>query len=191
MNDLDPIEFDQEGDPMISNTDLTGREHFQIMDDAQASWAMRKLLAFRSKMAENEAAAQAEHHRIDEWLTRVNGRFDSDVEYFEAILTQYARAQRDSENRKTIDTPYGVVKSRATQQKFRVEDTESFFSWAHLNAPQLITVKESPNLTALKDFASAENTQTLGAVAMTTDGEIIPGVTVEPGDVNYTVEVAK
>jgi hypothetical protein len=26
---------------------------------------------------------------------------------------------------------------------------------------------------------------------MTTDGEIIPGVTVEPGDVNYTVEVAK
>jgi hypothetical protein len=184
-------EFDPDGHPMTVNTDMTGREHFQITNDDQAQWAMRKLLSYKKKIDENKSIAEAEHYRIDEWVTRVNGSFTNDVAYFEAILTHYARSQRESEDRKTIDTPYGVVKSRATQQKFRVDDAEQFFTWAHQNAPQLISIKESPNLLALKEYATAEETKTLGPVAVTTDGEIIPGVSVEPADVNYTVEVLK
>lgn len=190
MSDIDIYEYDQDGNAMRYNTEEGSRENFHIADDAQAAWAMRKLLAFKKKIVENENAANAEYQRIDEWLNRVNSRFANDIEYFEAILMQYARVQRQSEGRKTIDTPYGVVKSRATQSKFKVEDPEEFIRWASINAPQLVNIKTTPNLTALKEFASPEETQTLGAVAMTIDGEIIPGVTVDPADVKFHVEVA-
>ena len=181
-------DFDLDDESSAENKDLT---NFQVTDDSQAAWAMRKLLSLKKKMMENENIAQTEHARMDEWLIRVNGRFESDVAYFEAILTQYARNQRQNEGRKTIDTPYGVVKSRATQSKFKVDDVDEFLQWASINAPQLVNMKAIPNLTALKEFASAEETQTLGAVAMTIDGEIIPGVSVDPANINFTVEVAK
>lgn len=184
---LQDFDLDDEN-PVSDDRQLT---NFQVTDDLQAAWAMRKLLSLKNKMTENEEIAQTEHARMDEWLIRVNGRFECDVLYFEALLTQYARNQRQAEGRKTIDTPYGVIKSRATQSKFKVEDAEQFLQWATINAPQLINIKTSPNLTALKDFASQEETQTLGPVAMTIDGEIIPGVTVDPADINFTVEVAK
>ena len=181
-------DYDLEENPMtVEERELI---NFQITDDGQAAWAMRKLLSLKNKVRENEEIAKADQERINSWLVRVNGRFDADVSYFEAILTQYARNQRNDEGRKTIDTPYGVVKSRATQSKFKVEDPEQFLQWASINAPQLVNIKASPNLTALKEFASAEETQTLGAVAMTIDGEIIPGVTVDPANINFTVEVA-
>ena len=190
---MDPIAMIQDFDLDADHVTTEDREqnNFQVTDDAQAAWAMRKLLSLKKKMIENENIAQREHARMDEWLIRVNGRFESDVSYFEAILTQYARNQRQNEGRKTIDTPYGVVKSRATQSKFKVDNVDEFLQWAAIFAPHLINVKTSPNLTALKDFASQEETHTLGSVAMTIDGEIIPGVTVEPADINFTVEVAK
>jgi hypothetical protein len=167
------------------------RERFHIIDDAQAAWAMRKLLALRSKVDENTAIADQEVNRIQEWLHRVNGKFDSDITYFEAILKIYAQKQRESDGRKTIETPYGVVKSRATSDKFRVVDEEAFFAWAEANLPDAIAVKRSPSLTVLKEKALAEHTDTLGMIAMTTDGEIIPGVDVEAGGINFTIEVSK
>lgn len=189
MTEMTVHEFDEDGD--VTRYDAEDRERFEITDDAQAAWAMRKLLSFRQKMSENEAIAESEIQRINEWLHRVNRRFDDDVAYFEAILTVYARRQRDTEGRKTIDTPYGSVKSRATQAKFKVTDEDEFFAWAEVNLPDVIQIKRSPSLTALKSAATVEHTDTLGLVAMTEDGEIIPGVAVEEGGVNYTVEVTK
>jgi hypothetical protein len=178
-------DYDDDGETVVRDM-----LRFTVKDDAEASWAMRKLLNIKSKMLENEEMAKAERARIDNWLVRVNGRFETEVSYFEAILTQYARTQRQNEGRKTIDTPYGTVKSRATHSKFKVENVEEFLQWASINAPELVNIKTSPNLAALKDFASIEETQTLGSVAMTIDGEIIPGVIVDPADINFTVEVA-
>ena len=183
MSEQDIYEFDTE--------DAPDRERFEITNDEQAAWAMRKLLAFRKKMAENEAIADAERTRIDAWLHRVNEKFAPDVAYFEAILTRYAQQQRTAEDRKSIETPYGSVKSRATQDKFKVIDEDEFFKWAEENLPDAIAVKRTPSLTALKKAVTVESTETLGMVAMSEHGEIVPGVAVELGGVNYTVEVAE
>lgn len=183
MSEVTIHEFDETPEPE--------RERFEITDDAQAAWAMRKLLSLRKKMAENESIADAERTRIDAWLHHTNSKFEPDTAYFEAILTRYAQQQRASDDRKSIETPYGVVKSRATQDKFKVTDEDKFFKWAEENLPDAIAVKRSPSLTALKKAVTVESTDTLGLVAMSEHGEIIPGVAVEPGGVNYTVEVAE
>lgn len=182
-------EYDIDSDP--TRYEAEDRERFQITDDSQAAWAMRKLLALRTKMQANEKIADHERTRIDAWLDHENGKYTNDVAYFEAILTQYARQQREADNRKTIETPYGVVKSRATQNKFRVLDEQAFLDWAEANMPEAINVKRTPALSVLKESVTVEKTDSLGLVAMLEHGEIIPGVTVDPADVNYTVEVTK
>lgn len=185
MNDpATVLDFDED-DSIIED-----RERFRIEDDSQAAWAMRKLLSYRSKIAENDAIADAEHHRIEMWQQSVNAKFDHDVQYFEAILSDYARRQRD-QGRKSVDTPYGVVKTRATQDKFKVTDEEAFFKWAADNLPDAIAIKRSPSLSELKKHVTVEQTDTLGPVAITEHGEIIPGVVVEPASVSVTVEVTK
>lgn len=183
MTEVDIHEFDVDEQP--------DRERFEVTDDSQAAWAMRKLLSIRKRIAENEAIADAERTRIDEWVHQANSKFQPDVAYFEALLTRYAQQQRASDDRKSIETPYGVVKSRATQDKFKVVDEDEFFKWADENLPDAVVLKRSPSLTALKKAVTVESTDTLGLVAMSEHGEIIPGVTVEPGGVNYTVEVTE
>lgn len=183
MTEVSVHEFDEVPEPE--------RERFEITEDAQAAWAMRKLLSIRQRMAENEAIADAERTRIDAWVHYANGKFESDVAYFEAILTRYAQQQRDREGRKSIETPYGSVKSRATQDKFKVTDEDEFFKWAEENLPDAVVVKRSPSMTVLKKAVTVESTNTLGLVAMSEHGEIIPGVAVEKGGVNYTVEVSQ
>lgn len=183
MSEVTVFEYDTSETP--------DKEHFEVTDDAQAAWAMRKLLSLRSKMAENEAIAAAERTRIDAWLHYANAKFDGDVAYFEGLLTRYAHKQRETEGRKTIDTPYGAVKSRSTQPKFKVADDDEFIKWATDSLPEAVQIKASPLVSVLKEHVTIEHTDTLGWVAMTESGEIVPGVTAEPASVNYTVEVSK
>jgi len=166
------------------------REHFKIVDDAQAAWAMRKLLGYQKKIEENKTIAEAELQRIDAWLDHVNSKFDSDIGYFEAILVQYARNERVVSDRKTIETPYGKVKSRQTQPKYTIDETE-FLPWAKVHRPEWVQTFEKPVLAEIKKQTEIEHTTTLGPIAMTPDGEIVPGVRVDPAAINFTVEVDK
>jgi hypothetical protein len=180
-------------DPNIHEFDSTPVDHesFRITNDGLASWAMRKLMDLRAKQAENTAIAEAERQRIADWEARVNGKFTDDIAFFESHLIQYAIHERQDANRKTIETPYGAVKSRATQDKVRVVDEPAFIEWAQDNLPAAVVTKVTASLSALKESITPEHTDTLGWIAMTANGEIVPGVVVEPSSVNYSVEVAK
>lgn len=171
--------------------EMPDHESFRIEDDGQAAWAMRKLLAARLRIESNTKVADAEYHRISTWLEQANEKHSRDISYFESILTDYASRQRAAENRKSIDTPYGVVKSRQGQPRISVIDAEEFITWARQGHEDLLTVKVSPSLAAIKALAEIEVTDTLGVVAITPDGEIIPGLDIQPAAVNYTVEVVK
>jgi hypothetical protein len=176
-------------DPKIHEFDATeaviDRERFKIEGDKQAAWAMRKLLALQEKATENEAIADAERTRIDLWLESVNGKFDSDIAYFTAILVEYGTTQRSNEDRKSIETPYGSVKSRIGQPKYVYEQSE-LIEWAIQSRPALVRVKQELDLAALKNMSVTPD-----GMVITEDGEIVPTVFVSPATVNYTVEVSK
>lgn len=184
IHDYGGIEFphDEYDDP---------KDSFRIEDDQQAAWAMRKLLAARIRRDSNMQVADAERQRIEQWLEYVNAKHDRDIAYFEGILVEYASRMRVSDDRKSIDTPYGVVKSRQGQPRINVLDADEFINWARQGHEDLLTVKVSPSLAAIKALAEIEVTETLGPVAITPDGEVIPGLDIQPATVNYTVEVSK
>lgn len=169
-----------------STTQPIDRERFRVDDDAKATWAMRKLRAIEAKVAENQRIATDERARIDEWLERVNEPLAQDAAYFRGLLIEYARHEREAADRKTVITPYGSVKSRAGQPKWHV-DAAVFLDWARVSHPDLIRVKEEPNLTAIKEVVLP--VPGLPDIAVTPDGEPVPGITVTPADTSYTVEV--
>jgi phage host-nuclease inhibitor protein Gam len=161
------------------------KESFRILDDAGAVWAMRKLAVQNKQIQTNRDIADTEIARIDEWLKKVNAKPQQSAEYFTAILIEYARSQRAEEGRKSIQLPHGVVKSRVTNPKIKVEDVELFIKWAETNSlDDLVRIKKEP---AVSDFKTVLEISGDKAVHVAT-GEIVEGVTIAPESLNFSVE---
>lgn len=160
------------------------REHFRVDDDGKATWAMRKLRAVEAKIEENRRIAADERARIEEWLERVNDHLATDADYFRGLLIDYARQEREQHNRKSIDTPYGKIKSRQGGVKYDIYNPGEFLDWARHNCPDLIRVTEAPNKNVIADYLSAVNGKVVSQA-----GEIVPGVDAKAPEVSYTVEV--
>jgi hypothetical protein len=166
-------------------------ESFKITDDGTASWAMRKLRKIRNQQASNFEIAERESERINEWLGSVNAPLIRDINYFEALLTEYALDCRvdPSDGRKTISLPAGKVSTRAKQPKWTVNNDE-FIPWAEENFPDLIRIKKEPDLSAIKERFSGAPVAEADGVVVTEDGEIIPGVSImeQEWSANISVE---
>lgn len=158
------------------------RERFRIENDEQATWAMRKLTAARARLDEIAHIAEAEIQRIQAWAERESREPMRDVEYFEGVLTEYGITQR-AEGRKTVSTPYGSIKSRMGQPKYTFLDKDQFIEWAKANHPDWVAVKEEPALSVIK-AATSEPVDP-------DTGEVIPGLTVDPASISYSIEVSK
>lgn len=161
---------------------LEDRERFKIQNDEQAVWAMRKLTSARKRLDEIAYIAEAEIQRIQAWAEHESREPMRDVDYFEGILVEYGRTQRE-QGRKSVSTPYGTIKSRMGQPKYTFIDKDEFLAWAKANHPTWVAVKEEPALSVIKS-------ETSGPVDEGT-GEIIPGLVVDPATVSYSVEVSK
>jgi hypothetical protein len=164
-------EFDN---PAVSSISAEN-EGFVVDNDQKADWAIRKLAVIRRKQAENKAIYDAEIVRITEWLSTVNTALDRDALYFEAVLTPYALLQR-SEGRKSVTLPHGTLKTTAGQPKIEFNDESKFIEWASKNEPTLLRIKTEVDKTALKALITEEG------VVISTQGEIVPEVTVVPAE---------
>lgn len=165
-------------------SDEQTRERFSIQDDGAAAWAMRKLRAIRAKQAEYERIAKDERDRIDLWLAGVNAPLDRDATYFEQILGDYALRVRENpdDGRKSLALPAGKIATRTSQAKWQV-DAEQFLTWARDAHPDLIRVKEEADLTKIKETLNV----TADGVAVSPEGEPVPGITVLPGGITASV----
>lgn len=159
------------------------RERFRIQNDSQAVWAMRKLASAKARLHDISLIAEAEIDRIQHWAEQQSREPMRDATYFEGILMEYGRAQRE-EGRKTVSTPYGAVKSRIGRSRYTFSDKQGFIEWARQHRPEWVAVKEEPSLSALHDA----NVQ--GSADPET-GEVIPGLEVDPPQVTFSVEVEK
>ena len=161
------------------------KESFKVLDDSGATWAIRKLSAVRAKLNENTEIYSQELNRINEWLDKVNEKLQKDESYFVALLTDYAYRVRMKENRKTITLPHGVIKSRVSAPKVKVEDAEIFLGWAKATeTTDLIRVKEEPAISTFKELFDIVDDK----VVLKATGEIVQGVTVVPESTSITIE---
>lgn len=174
-----PIELLTQYDTEIETDEQ--RERFRVHDDQAAAWAMRRLFSIENKIGEYQRIADAERTRIEDWLTEVNSPLAKSRDYFVGLLMDYARRQRDEDGRKSIPLPHGKITSRSTQPKWHVREDE-VLPWARQTHPDVIAVKESLSLTAMKD-----RFQVVEGRVIDENGEVVPGIIVDPAGISFTV----
>ena len=157
---------------------------WRITDDSAAAWAMRKLRAIERRRQSNATIAEEETKRIKDWLAGVDAPLHREAQYFEAILGHYALGCRldPADGRKTISLPAGKVSTRAGSDRWTV-DNETFLTWARINAPTVIRVREEAALSEVKvTFIPTDDGR-----AVTDEGEVVPGVQVMQTGASATV----
>jgi len=168
--------------------DANGNEpaqHWVVDDEGRAEWALRKLAKIRRQQARNVAVADEEKAHIGSWLERQNGTLDGEAQFFEGLLTTWHRALlHDDPERKTISLPAGVLRARQLPDVWTFGD--DFTRWAESHARELLRVKTEVDRSAAKKRLTAVSAE---SVVDRTSGEQVPGVTVEAGDVKFTVTV--
>lgn len=146
------------------------REEFKIDSLEGATWAFRKLRAINQKETELKAIAEEEISKVKLWLENELKATEGNKTYFEGILAQYYKAEKEKDSKFKLSTPYGKVTSRETD-KYYYEDEDAIKDYCNVNQIDCIRVKEELDKTSFKKLCK-------GGINLET-GEIVPGVRVE------------
>ena len=149
---------------------------FEITDKAGAAWALRKMSKVQAKIAETNAAAEAEIKLTQAWRDKENGKLELEIDFFTYLLdTYFRRCQVEDPKLKTLKLPHGSLKMRAQQPEFTYDD-EPLLAWAKESLPTAVVVKESVAKQPVKDWIKET-------------GEVPAGVTISNRPDKFSVEV--
>jgi phage host-nuclease inhibitor protein Gam len=162
----------------LDAADHVDRDAFHVDDDRKAEWAARKLAKVERKRADVVALAEHEIARVTGWRDGELERLDRDAAWFRDLLTGYLRQlRRDDPKVKTYRLPSATIRARQTPAKVEY-DPAALAAWADAEGrDELLRVKVDVDRTAVK-------------VAVLTDGEVIPGVTIIPPQDTYSVALS-
>lgn len=182
MNQLQQIE-------MMEVEEIQSRETpFEINDLNSLNWAFRKLAALKSKEKEIKQLANVERDRIALWERGELSTIEGSVDFFENMISVYHAKQLESDPKaKTITTPYGKSKTRKSKEAPEKANEEEILQHVIENNMDDY-IKNSVKWADLKKNLkiveiSGEKT------VVDENGQLIPGVTVKPESITYSVEV--
>lgn len=169
--------------PDIDTSDNDARERWQITSDDQAGWALRKMARAQAERARIKDQATAELDRIEQWAKEADAAAAHDEQFFAGKLVEYRRRLEDADPKlpATYKLPWGTLARRKGRESVIVEDADALTSWALDNAPELL--RYSPDKKALGDLP-----RTPDGAPVSSDGEPVPGVTVQRADDRYEVK---
>jgi phage host-nuclease inhibitor protein Gam len=178
-------EFLEANDP-IREESLT--DGIRGNDDEEAGRMLRTLRAVEQRIAANADRAATERAKITGWETAVNGPLQAQAIRLRESLEGYALAERarDEKTRKTISTPFGVIKTLPAQSKWTVEDEAAVIEWAKAAGQEhLIETTTKAKLTAIKKDLLAQDGQAIDSET----GDIVPGIKITAAERPFTVTI--
>ena len=151
------------------------------------SWSLAETLDFhlnrirwyRHKIAQLEVQRDRMVRRYQDWFERVTSPWQRKVAESEAWVT-YAHLEAidaDPKHPKVMRLPSGVVRAVPPRPSVVVDDPEAFKDWilGHPDAERLSRFKVEPIKDEIRKVLQ--------------DGEIVPGMSLSPGEVRVTVHV--
>lgn len=164
------------------------KKRYQITGIDSLNWAFRKVAALQAKSKEVETLAAAEKQRIDQWASTELKPIENSIEFFKQLITEYHAKQLEQDPKsKTISTPYGKSKSRATKEQPDKENEELILQHVIENGMDDY-IKNSVKWADLKK--SLKIVDISGEkVVVDENGQVIPGVAVKPESITYSVEI--
>src|SRR5690606_19790628 len=185
MNALQEIELMEVDDINALQPDST---KFEIKDINSLNWAFRKVAALQAKAKEIKQLAEIERQRIADWEKSELSSIEASMEFFESLVTQYHAKQLELDPKaKTISTPYGKSKTRTSKAAPEKQDEEKILQYVIENEMDEF-IKNSVKWGDLKK--SLKVVEISGEkVVVDSNGQIVPGVTVKPESITYSLEV--
>ena len=162
-----------EVDPLPEDDTQEPADSFTVHDVASAEWAMRRVKKLRDDHAEDEAY----YEQQTAWIRRQRERVASAESWLVEQLEGWHRREYDEDDRrKTIHLPSGELKARKQPDTVEIADPDEFC--ATYAETELVRVRMSPDLNAVKREVLKR-------------GLSFEGVEVVPGDVKFSVAVAR
>lgn len=162
------------------------KEKFEVKDFKGAIWCMEKIADLNreiekksSVILEEIALLEEKIKKNREWLMHETEEIESKKMYFNSLLVQYYREEKEKNPKFKLSTPYGKVYSKKTK-KWNYENEEEIKNYLEENAPELLKVKVEIDKKELKKrYPQGINMET---------GEIIPSINIEEEE-NFIVNI--
>lgn len=150
-----------------------------IEDESAASWAIRKIAKIDRDAQKALDLAEEQIAKVETWRDKELERIQGHRSFFEYHLAAYHRSRLIEDERvKTISLPDGTLKARKSPDNIAFADEERFFDQVlHAGEDRFIKVTKALDRKMVKE-------------AVLKDGESLPGVSIVPGEVRFSVEVA-
>lgn len=183
-------------EPLISDDVLTGppedTEHVVLGGWEEVEWAFRRLA--RSRVALDQLADRYAEMvgRIEQWYEREAAADRRAVDYLTGLLERYGEASRLLDPRTaTLRFPSGTIKTTWRKEpRVVIEDEQAAIAWVLLHlrdeAPEMLHQKLTLRITELR-----KRVQIADDTVITSDGEVVEGVTVEPPAITATIELSQ
>jgi hypothetical protein len=182
MNSLQQIELMEVEEIQSQET------KFEITDLGSLTWAFRKVAAFKSKEKEIKQLANIERERIAAWEASELSTISHSLEFFESMIAAYHAKQLEADPKaKTISTPYGKSKSRTSKEAPEKANEDAILQHVIENGME----DYIKNSLKWADFKKAVKIVEISGEKVVVDenGQIVPGMTVKPESISYSVEV--
>jgi len=176
MNELEIVEVEE-------------KERFEITDLGSLNWVFREvLIPLKAEVEANNAFAKTELARVNDWLKDKNKASLEKIEYFEHLVQNYHhQLLLNDPKAKTLSTPYGKSKSRASKAAPEQADKDALL--VHLLSNDMQDyIKKEPMWGDFKKSLSVANVDGV-LTAFDETGQAVPGVVIKPESINFTVEV--
>lgn len=183
MNSLQAIELAE-----VDELQVAEQQQFQISDLESLNWVFRKLTALKAEEKKVTTLANVERDRITQWEQSELTSVHNSISFFETHIQRYHAEQLAADpKQKTISTPYGKSKTRKSKETPDKENEELLLDYVIQNDLAQF-IKNSVKWADLKK--SLKIVEISGEkVIVDEDGQIVPGVTVKPESISYSVEV--
>lgn len=164
-------------------------QKFEISDLNSLNWSFRKIAALKQQEKEIKQLADVERERINTWEQDSLNPIHNSISFFEGLVQAYHAKQlaEDPKKNKTISTPYGKSKTRRSSESVEKQNEELLLEYVFENDLGEF-IKSSVKWADLKK--SLRIVEISGEkVIVDENGQIVPGVSVKPESISYSVEV--
>ncbi|UBH16370.1 host-nuclease inhibitor Gam family protein [Macrococcus armenti] len=158
---------------------------FKVNDLDSANWAFKKINALKKKQDEINELAEKEIEKIEAWRKQNSESYQNDISFFEGLLVEYYRTEKEKDDKFKLTSPYGKVTSRKGLVKPEYPNPERVI--AELKERGLIsyirTKEEIDKALIKKDF------NIVGNQVVDVNGEPINSIAVSENPTSYSVKV--
>ncbi|PEZ41342.1 host-nuclease inhibitor Gam family protein [Bacillus thuringiensis] len=163
-------------------------KQFEISDLEGLNWAFRKISALKAQEKQVTTLANVERDRITQWEQNELKPIHNSISFFETHIRRYHMEQLAVDpKQKTISTPYGKSKTRKSSEAPEQKDKAQVLQYAIENELDDCLKTEVKWADFKKKLKIVEISGE--KVIVDEDGQIVPGVTIKPESISYSVEV--